>query len=248
MAWIASAISVGTAVYGAAKSSEAAWNNYGAGAQSTLEIQKQMNQQAKIDEASRVAQAEAMIAQVASDNWQVENIGRQQEILKLQGKSESLIRSKNYNDTMEVAMVMGAASGRVFGVGSLGALFDKSAENFKFEQMWHADNEIISDAALEADKTNIYRAGNNTLIYGTKNTKINRLLSQNQQQMQSIQNGMQMNQQQQTFNRAFTQSVVGIGNAVGGAYRAYGSSLFDNPQYTDPRVRVYRPADEGVLY
>jgi len=206
-----------------------------------------MNQQAVIDEKAREAQASSLIAQVESQNWQVEKLDRQKDIMKMQGRADALSRTQNYNETMEVAMVMGAASGRVFGEGSIQAIFDESKSNFVFEQMWYANNEIISEAAIEADKTNILKAGFQTLLYGAKQSEINRLLSQNQQEMQGIQTGMQMNQIQQSFDRSITQSIVGIGNAAAGAYRAYGQNLLSNPSIRNPRTPVYASKGKNMV-
>lgn len=206
-----------------------------------------MGIQAGIDEQTREAQSAQMIAQVNSQNWQVESLNNQQDILEMQGKAESLNRIDNYNDTMEMAMVMGAASGRVFGSGSMQAIFDHSAENYRFEEMWNVNNDIITNAALEADKTNIYSAGYNTLRFGATTTGINRQNSQIGQEMQSIQTGMQMDQIQQTFNRSVTQSYQAIGTAAAGAARAYGTKgLMDSTRI--PTYATVYPQDNGWLY
>jgi len=221
MAFVSSAISIGTAAYGAAKSSQAAWDAYGSASRDVVEIQKQMKLQANTDEFSRESQAKAFIANVESDNWQVQQLAQQQKLLELRGLSDRTIMLENYNDTMEMSMVMGAASGRTLGSGSIDAIFSKSQEDFNFEQMWNLDSEIITNAAIEADKTNIYKAGYNTLLGGADQMYIARQRSQLGQSNTALSVAQQNNQIQQTFNRSITQSIQTLGYSFAEGFKAY---------------------------
>jgi hypothetical protein len=174
---------------------------------------KALESQAVADEASRRASANSMIAQTTSQNAKAEQIERTKEIIAVQGKADAVMRKEKYNETQALAMVMGAASGRTFGSGSLEAIMDKSESDFMWDQMWEATGEQITMAALAKDQVNIYEAGLMGLSTGKEALGASRLASQA---------GQDSNYAaiQQQFNNTITR-------AASGALNTYGGSLFD---------------------
>ena len=174
-------------------------------------LQKAMNNQAVVDTASRVATANSMIAQTTSQNYKAEELTRIGDLMQMQGKADSMMRKESYNDTQAMAMVMGAASGRVFGSGSVGAIMDKSESDFMWDQMWATNNEKISMAALEQDKANVFRSGNTSLLLGQESLEVARLGSMAGQDNTAA-------QAQQAFNNTMMNAGTSLVNN-------YGSSL-----------------------
>ena len=195
---IMAAVGLGVSLIGASANNKAA--------------QKSMRAQAKADEASRRATANSMIAQTQAQNWKVKEMERMGQIMAMQGKADAMIRTENYNDVQAMAMVMGAASGRTTGSGSVGAIMDKSNSDYMWDQMWAANSLTISQAALEQDKANIYRAGSTSLMLGKEQLGVARLGSMAGQQNTAA------NAQQ-----AFNNTMVSAGQSV---LNNYGSSLF----------------------
>ncbi len=182
--------------------------------------QKSMNAQAELDQATRVSSAKAMIAQTTSQNVKVEELTRVGDIMQMQGKAESLMRKERYNDTQAMAMVMGAASGRVFGEGSVDIIMDKSNSDFMWDQMWAANNETISMAALEQDKANIYRAGKESLLLGKDQLSLSRKSSMLGQENQAA-------AAQQAFNNTMMSAGQSLTSNYGGSLVTKGKSLFE---------------------
>ena len=191
---IVEAVGLGLSLFGASANKKAA--------------EASMRAQAAADQASRVATANSMIAQVSSQNAQAEQLQRTSEIMETQGKADAMIRKENYNDTAAMQMVMGAASGRVFGEGSLGAIMDKSQSDFMWDQMWATNSEIISQAAIQQDITSIYQAGATSLILGAEQLDVARLASQAGQQNTAA-------QAQQAFNNTLIQSGTSFAQSYG---------------------------------
>jgi len=119
--------------------------------------------QAGIDDATRRAFSRSIMAEVTSQNAQVQDLTRMQDAMKLQGKADAMMRKEGYNDVAAMQMVMGAASGRLTSEGSMSAIMDKSQEDYKWDQMWAMNSETIALASIERDKVNIYAAGLNKL-------------------------------------------------------------------------------------
>jgi len=174
--------------------------------------EKSMRAQATADTAARKATASSMIAQVNSQNAKVKELERTGEIMQMQGKADAVIRKENYNQTQSMAMVMGAASGRVFGEGSVSTIMDKSRSDFMWDQLWAKNSLEISEAALEQDKQNIYQAGSTSLMLGQQELEVSRLGSMAGQQNTAA-------AAQNAFNNTLIQGVNSYANT-------YGDTLF----------------------
>jgi len=174
--------------------------------------QKAMRAQATADTAARKATAASMIATVHSQNAKVKELQRANDIMQMQGKADAMIRQEDYNDTMATAMVMGAASGRVFGQGSMDAIMDKSESDFMWDQMWAKNSLEISEAALHQDMKNVYQAGANSLLLGREQLEVARLGSMAGQQNTAAQ-----------AQAAFNNSITGMVNSYA---KSYGDTLF----------------------
>lgn len=164
MAYVSSAVAIGSAAISLAGASA---NSKAAG--------RAMRAKAKADEAGRAATASSMIASVHSQNAKVEELEKVSEMVAMQGKADAMIRKENYNDVQSMAMVMGAASGRVLGEGSVDAIFTKSKSDFMWDNMWAQNSQDITQAAIEQDKANIYRAGATSLLLGEEQLGVARL-------------------------------------------------------------------------
>ncbi len=130
------------------------------------QAQRSLIAKAKADTAARVASAKSTMAMVSSQNTKVEEIQRAKEIMVLQGKADSVMRQERYNDTASQQIVIGIAQGKVTGSGSFQAIFDKSAEDAKWDELWNTNSVTISEAAMEKDKVNILEAGRLSLLTG----------------------------------------------------------------------------------
>ncbi len=195
---VMAAIGMGVSLLGASANNKAA--------------QKSLEAQAAADTASRRATASSMIASVNSQNAKVDELKRSVDIMQLQGKADSLIRKESYNDTMALSMVMGAASGRVFGEGSMDAIFDKSESDYMWDQLWAKNSQEISEAAMYRDMENIYEAGQTSLMLGREQLEVARLGSMAGQENTAA-------AAQQAFNNTLTSGVKSITSN-------YGDSLF----------------------
>ncbi len=139
--------------------------------------QRAMRAQAVADTASRQTTAKSMIASVHSQNAKVEELKRMDEMMQMQGKADAVIRKEDYNDMAATQLVMGAASGRVVSDagGSIGKIIEKSENDFMWDQMWNANIQEISQAALYQDMKNIYQAGATSLVLGRNELEVARL-------------------------------------------------------------------------
>ena len=201
MAWVTAAVAVGSAAMSLAGASA---NKKAAG--------KAMRAQATADTAGRRATASGMIASVSSQNAKVERLTRSGELMEMQGKADGVIRRENYNEVQAMALVMGAASGRVTSHGSLESIRSKSESDFMWDEMWATNATKISKAAIEADKYNIYNAGSTSLMLGKEQLEVARLGSMAGQENTSA-----------AAQQAFNNTLVSAGQSV---VSSYGSSLF----------------------
>jgi len=160
---IMAAVGMGVSLLGAASNKKAA--------------QRAMRAQAVADTASRQTTAKSMIASVHSQNAKVEELKRMDEMMQMQGKADAVIRKEDYNDMAATQLVMGAASGRVVSDagGSIGKIIEKSENDFMWDQMWNANIQEISQAALYQDMKNIYQAGATSLVLGRNELEVARL-------------------------------------------------------------------------
>jgi len=204
------------AVIGLATSAAAAKKSSKNASLSALATMKQMKEAAAADTQARKAEANSIIARVEADDFKLQQLDFNKRIIQLQGKADSLLRLQNYNDVMEKAVIMGAASGRMLGQGSVKAIYDKSEEEYNWEQLWNANNLIISNAALEVDKTNILKAGATSLLLGAQGLEVSRLRSQAGQTTIS-------DAAERAIRTSELQNQVNIGNAIGNVFKAYGS-------------------------
>lgn len=191
---IVEAIGLGVSLFGASQNNKAA--------------QKAMNAQAAADTVARRATADSMIASVTSANKKADELQRAQDIMVMQGKADSVIRTENYNEAAAMQMVMGAASGRTFGEGSIDAIMSKSHEDFMWDQIWHTNSEEISKAAIQQDKASIYEAGAQSLILGRNQLEVAR-----QSSMAGTQNTAAA--AEQAFTNTLTRGVTNVMTSFG---------------------------------
>lgn len=206
MAWVSTAVAVGStalSLFGANENKKSA--------------QKSMAAQATADTASRVATANSMIASVHSQNAKALQLERNVDIMRMQGKADGVMRADTYNEMAATAMVMGAASGRVFGEGSMQAIMDKSSEDYMWDKMWAKNSLEISEAAVFQDIENVFEAGATSLMLGTEQLEVARLGSMAGQANTAA-----------AAQQAFNNTLVGVGQNY---LNTYGSthinSLFD---------------------
>lgn len=151
-----------------------ALNAYGAN-QSAKASQKALEAQARADEAGRAATANSMIASVNSQNGKVTTLKRNLEIVQMQSKADGLMRKESYNEMAATAMVMGAASGRIMGEGSIDSIFDKSKSDFMWDEMWSKTGLEITEAAVAQDIKTVYESGATSLLLGGEQLSVARL-------------------------------------------------------------------------
>ncbi len=204
---ITTGISLGVGLIGANKNAKAA--------------QKAMRAQATADTASRKATAASMIASVNSQNAKVKDLERMGEIMTMQGKADAVIRKESYNDTMAMAMVMGAVSGRTMGEGSINVVMDQSASDHKWDQLWAKNSQEISEAALYQDMETVYQSGSNSLMLGGQQLEVARLGSQAGQAntaaaAQQAFNNTLVSAGQSVLNNYGGSLLSGVGSKIGG--------------------------------
>ncbi len=214
MAWVATAITVGTTAYGAVSSANAAADSAGM-------TQESLNRQAKIDEAQSIATSNAMIAKVNSQNKKLEDIDRSIDIMKTQGKADSMMRLEGFNEIAAMQLVMGAASGRVSGVGSIGAIMNKSREDFMWDQMWNSNTIKINENIMEQDKSNILESGYNSLWGAQEAAGIN--VQAQQQQYQNTADSVQLR-----YDQTVTNGLMAMGGAIAPNANQIASGLSGN--------------------
>jgi len=139
-----------------------------------------------------------------------------------------MTRNEGYNDVMATAMVMGAASGRVMGEGSIQAIFDKSESDYNWDQMWAANNLEIQEAATYQDIStayaNEYKDNARTILLGAQKIRLMREGSGIDMANDTLGIDRTQRNAQNNFNsailRGHSQTIAGIG----GAFSAVGKS------------------------
>lgn len=126
-----------------------------------------------IDQLQLQATQSARIADVRSQDAQIEQMQRASELMGMQGQADSVIRKEEYNKLAANQMVMGAAQGRSMdGGGSFQAIADKSLEDFKWDLMWNENSVKMGQVALYEDMMNVREAQATTLMLGTQQDRI----------------------------------------------------------------------------
>lgn len=199
MAFISAAVAIGTTAYGVSRANSAADDAAAAAGQDAIAAAELRAKQSKADDAGRLAVSRQLIAEVEIGNRKLEDLKRSEDIMITQAKADSLIKTEAFNRSMSIAMVKGAASGRVLGVGSLNAGFNKAHEDFAWESMW--DNNILDQSlgAFARDRENVLESGVNTLKWGAENLELQRTGS-------SITLDNQASQAQSAFNQGMLQA------------------------------------------
>ncbi len=153
------------------------------------------NMKIQFDSWARESQIQAHESQVQAkvemQNTEIQKIEDSMQVMEMQGKADHVMRSEAYNKLAQTQMVQVAYSGRVSGEGSVDAIMTKSQEDYRWDQAWNADLLTISKASLEADQTNIARAGYLELRNTAKNSATERYLSSAQSKISQI--GSDMN-------------------------------------------------------
>lgn len=210
---------LGMAVVGAYQSHRQAKAANASANASAHQSQLQSIQQAHASELTREAQADALISQTHSQNWQTQKLNNQKTVLKMQSQANSLSSQDIYNKGTASMFVMGMVQGREFN-----SMRDKSNEDLQFTKMWNANSDLISQASIEADKTNILEAGVESLRAGAKADYINRLNSEANLQKNSLTTSRQLGAAQRSFDSSVNKTWMTVGQTAIGLNKAYGSS------------------------
>ncbi len=133
---------------------------------------------ARTSSMARRAESQSAIADVNSMNRKAEQIDMQGKIAATQGKADSLMRLRNYNDVAAAQMVQGVASGRVT-EGSVSAIMQGDYEMYQWDKLWNEHSQVIEQAAYESDEAEMYVAGANTLMNAQAKTMVGRMTSMN---------------------------------------------------------------------
>ena len=169
--------------------------------------QEAITAQSHAAEAQREATATGLIAQVSAQNHKAEDLDRTAKAMKMTAKAQTVMREEKYNQLAAIQMVAAAASGRITNSGSVNAIFSKSHEDYKWDQLWNDNKLAINLASIQRDKTRVYEAGATALRLGALQLEVQRETSEANIHSTAAQ-----------ANQAYSNTVIGVAKSFIGAF------------------------------
>ena len=234
---VGAAVNIGTSAYAANQSAEAA-------GKASIATGKQMVISAEADTAARMAEANALVAQVESAEFRLGQVERAKDTMKMQGKADAMLQAESFNDLMAMSMVMGAASGRMLNEGSTNLIIKESAEDYNWEKLWASNIEDININEMTLDQMNIREGMETSLMLGSESMAVARQTSE-AGSMQLATNASN------EINRITMESSIAMTKAVASGVLSVGSAYASNRGSTSlfaANKSAYNAGHDGTLY